>query len=99
MSKQQVIETKYCKILKQVKIRENSEVYSIERIFIKGLSQEEIRLAYYKDITRRGVFQEEAFIPRPVDLTEDKLLVLIHKGISQNVFSKSFVNKLKDMIV
>ena len=99
MSKSQVIETKYCKILKQAKIRENSEVYSIEKIFIKGLNQEEIRLAYYKDITRRAVFQEEAFIPRPVDLTEDKLLELISKGVSQNVFSKVFVSKLKSILV
>lgn len=99
MSKSQVIETKYCKILKQAKIRENSEVYSIEKIFIKGLNQEEIRLAYYKDITRRGVFQEEAFISRHIDLTEDKLLELVSKGVSQNVFSKVFVSKLKSILV
>lgn len=93
MSKSQVIETKYCKILKQAKIRENSEVYSIEKIFIKGLNREEIRLAYYKDITKRGVFQEETFIPRPVELLE-----LISKGVSQSVFSKAFVSKLRDII-
>lgn len=99
MSKSQVIETKYCKILKHAKIIENNEVYSIEKIFIKELNQEEIRLAYYKDITRRGVLQVEAFIPRHVDLTEDKLLELISKGISQNVFSKSFVSNLKEIMI
>ncbi|MDU4414957.1 hypothetical protein GKD08_14820 [Paeniclostridium sordellii] len=98
MSKSQVIETKYCKILKQAKIRENSEVYSIEKIFINGLNQEEIRLAYYKDIVRLGKLQKEAFIPRPVDLSEDKLIELISQAVNKKVFSKEFVDKLREII-
>lgn len=36
-------ETKYCKVLRQAKIREDNIAYGIEKIFVKELNQEEIR--------------------------------------------------------
>ena len=42
-------ETRYCKVLKQAKIRENNVAYGIEKIFVKDLNQEEIRFVYFKD--------------------------------------------------
>lgn len=77
MSKASKDNGKYCKILRQVKVRENYEVYSIEKIFLNHKYEEEIRFSYYKDIVRLGKLQKEAFIPRPVDLPEDKLIELI----------------------
>ena len=84
-------ETRYCKVLKQSKIRENNVAYGIEKIFVKDLNQEEIRFVYFKDTYR----QEEQLVPRPLDLPEDDLIKLIELSIKQNVFSKEFVGKLK----
>lgn len=84
-------ETKYCKVLKQAKIREGNVAYGIEKIFVKDLNQEEIRFVYFKDTYR----QEEQLVPRPLDLPEDDLIKLIELSIKQNVFSKEFVGKLK----
>ena len=84
-------ETRYCKVLKQAKIRENNVAYGIEKIFVKDLNQEEIRFVYFKDTYR----QEEQLVPRPLDLPEDDLIKLIELSIKQNVFSKEFVEKLK----
>ena len=44
-----VKETRYCKVLRQAKIRDNNVAYGIEKIFVKELNQEEIRFVYFKD--------------------------------------------------
>lgn len=87
-------ETRYCKVLKQAKIRESNVAYGIEKIFVKDLNQEEIRFVYFKDTYR----QEEQLVPRPLDLPEDDLIKLIELSIKQNVFSKEFVGKLKAIL-
>ncbi|MBH6946640.1 hypothetical protein I6A93_02895 [Clostridioides difficile] len=84
-------ETRYCKVLRQAKIRDKNVAYGIEKIFVKDLNQEEIRFVYFKDTYR----QEEQLVPRPLDLPEDDLIKLIELSIKQNVFSKEFVEKLK----
>ena len=48
-----VKETRYCKVLRQAKIRDNNVAYGIEKIFVKELNQEEIRFVYFKDTVRR----------------------------------------------
>lgn len=98
MSKASKGETKYCKIIRQVKVRENDEAYSIEKIFINSKYEEEIRFSYYKDIVRNGVLRREYFVPRPLDLSEDKLIELISQAIKKRVFSKEFVKKLREII-
>ncbi len=87
-------ETRYCKILRQAKIRENNIAYGIEKIFVKELNQEEIRFVYFKDTYR----QEEQLVPRPLDLPEEDLLKLIDVAVKQNVFSKEFLNSLKEIV-
>ncbi|MDB0440331.1 hypothetical protein C4R89_12390 [Clostridioides difficile] len=87
-------ETRYCKVLRQAKIRENNIAYGIEKIFVKELNQEEIRFVYFKDTFR----QEEQLVPRPLDLPEEDLLKLMDVAISQNVFSKEFLNNLKEIV-
>lgn len=87
-------ETKYCKVLRQAKIREYNIAYGIEKIFVKELNQEEIRFVYFKDTYR----QEEQLVPRPLDLPEEDLLKLIEVAIKQNVFSKEFLNNLKEIV-
>ena len=87
-------ETKYCIVLKQAKIRDGNVAYGIEKIFVKELNQEEIRFVYFKDTIR----MEEQLVARPLDLPEDDLIRLMELSIKQNVFSKEFVGKLKDIL-
>lgn len=87
-------ETKYCKVLRQAKIREGNTAYGIEKIFVKSLNQEEIRFVYFKDTVRK----EQQLVARPLDLPEDDLIELIQIAIKQNVFSKEFIQKLKDIV-
>lgn len=87
-------ETKYCKVIRQAKIRENNIAYGIEKIFVKNLNQEEIRFVYFKDTLR----QEEQLVPRPLDLPEKDLLKLIEVAIKHNVFSKEFLSNLNEIV-
>ena len=45
---------KYCKIINQGKVGEVEYTYSIDKIYIKELKQDEVRLCVYK-ATRREV--------------------------------------------
>lgn len=87
-------ETKYCKVIKQAKLRDKNIAYGIEKIIVKELNQEEIRFVYFKDTTR----MEEQLVPRPLDLPEKDLLELIKLSIKHSVFSKNFINQLKEII-
>ena len=42
--------------------------------------------------------KEEQLVARPLDLPEDDLINLIELSIKQNVFSKEFISKLKDIL-
>ena len=85
-------ETKYCKIISQGKVGEGEYTYSIEKIYIKELKRDEVRFCVYK-ATRRG---DETYIPRSLDVTE--LIELIKESISRKVFSKGFIEMLKQEI-
>ena len=87
-------ETRYCKVLRQAKIRDNNVAYGIEKIFVKDINQEEIRFVYFKDTVK----MEEQLVARPLDLPEDDLIRLIELAIKQNVFSKEFIANLKEII-
>ncbi|WP_288481001.1 hypothetical protein [uncultured Clostridium sp.] len=87
-------ETKYCKVIKQAKLRDKNIAYGIEKIIVKELNQEEIRFVYFKDTAR----MEEQLVPRPLDLPEKDLLELIKLSIKHSVFSKNFINQLKEII-
>ena len=87
-------ETKYCKIISQGKVGEGEYTYSIEKIYIKELKRDEVRFCVYK-VTRRG---DETYIPRSLDVTELELIELIKKSIREKVFSKGFIEMLKQEI-
>ncbi len=93
-----VKETRYCKVLRQAKIRDNDVAYGIEKIFVKELNQEEIRFVYFKDIIKGSIMMEEQLVARPLDLPEDDLIKLVELSIKQNVFSKEFISKLKEIL-
>ncbi len=89
-----ITETKYCKVLRQAKIREGNIGYGIEKIFVKALNQEEIRFVYFKDTLRK----KQQLIARPLDLPEDDLIELIKESVNKNVFSKEFILNLKEIV-
>ncbi|HBF4581480.1 TPA: hypothetical protein LR945_002528 [Clostridioides difficile] len=89
-----ITETKYCKVLRQAKIRYGNIGYGIEKIFVKALNQEEIRFVYFKDTFRK----EQQLIARPLDLTEDELIKLIKESIQKRVFSKEFISNLREIL-
>lgn len=86
-------ETKYCKVLKQAKLRENNFVYGIEKILVKELNQEEIRFVYFKNTIR----MPEQLVARPLDLPEEDLIKLIKISIKKNIFSEKFILDLKEV--
>lgn len=87
-------ETKYCKIMNQGKVGDDEYTYTIEKIYIKKLKRNEVRLCVYK-ATRRG---NETYIPRIIDVTKLELIGLIKESIKNKVFSEEFITMLKQEI-
>ena len=79
-------ETKYCKIIKSVELIDGEEIFALEKIYIKSLAREEIRIALCRNCRDR----EHKFIARSVDIEEDKLIKLIALGIKDGILSKEF---------
>lgn len=94
MVKKVIKSTKYCNILYQGKVDDNEYTYCIERIFVKAKNREEIRFSLYKDTVR----SENRYIPRSLDVTEFELIELLRNSIKENVFSKEFIEMLKEEI-
>jgi hypothetical protein len=61
----------------------------IERIYINALQREEIRFSWW----RHG-----QFMLRPLDVTEDELLVLFKNTIQAGVFSETFLSELSELL-
>ena len=61
----------------------------IERLLIKESQQEEIRFSWWKD---------NRMIPRPLDLPENELLILIKAALEKDVFSESFLTALYEIL-
>ena len=95
MSKKVVKTTDYCTILQQSIVDKGTYAYGIERIIVNdGDGEEEIRWVYFKD-TKKCKMQTVA---RPLDLPEDDLLELIQKAIKEKLFSKVFVDSLRQIL-
>ena len=87
--------TDYCTVLQQSIIDKGTYAYGIERIIVNdGDGQEEIRWVFFKDTMRA----KHQMIARPLDLPEEDLLELIQKSIKEKLFSKSFVDSLKEIL-
>jgi hypothetical protein len=61
----------------------------IERLRFKETEQEGIRFSWWKD---------NRLMPRPLDATEDELLALLENALEKDVFSKSFLAKLREKL-
>ncbi|MCM3316708.1 hypothetical protein M3603_08455 [Rummeliibacillus stabekisii] len=81
--------TDYCDLLKQAKIEDGNSIYAIEKILVKEKGTKEIRFSYYK----KDADGKEFFVPRPLDLEEEKLISLLSEGIKEEVISKDLLIK------
>jgi len=61
----------------------------IEHIFVKETAQDEIRFSWWKD---------GRMTPRPLDLSENDLLTLLHNAIDGGIFTPDFRARLRDML-
>ncbi len=61
----------------------------LERLFIKARERDEIRFSWWRN---------NRLLPRPLDVTEDELFDLLKEAMKQNVFSNSFLLRLKELI-
>lgn len=86
--------TDYCDLLKQGRVVLGDYICTMERILVKGLDEEEIRFAYYK-LNKNN---NERLILRPLDISENELLMLFADAINKKVFSSEFQSKLKAIL-
>lgn len=93
-------ETKYCTLLKSSSIqdKEHGYRYAIEKIYIKELNREEIRICLYKNMKDRSGKLSNRMLVRPVDVTEKELLELLGVSIKENMFSEEFMKYLKNLV-
>ncbi|HAT4349053.1 TPA: hypothetical protein NJT26_002111 [Clostridium perfringens] len=94
MSNKIIKSTKYCNIISQVKVDDEEYTYCIEIIFVKAKRREETRVSLYKDTIRSS----NGYISRSLNVTELELMELIKKAIKDKVFSKEFIERLKEEI-
>ena len=92
-------ETKYCKLMKSYKLEKDNQgyQYAIEKILVKNLQREEIRICLYKDMRDRSGSITSRMLVRPVDLTEDELLKLLVLGIECGIISNKFISKMNQI--
>lgn len=98
--KPQVKETKYCTLLQTCKLEDEDDLgytYAFEKIYIKELKREEIRICLYKDMRDRSHKIVNKLICRPCDLTEKQLLILLEKSIKEHLFSDEFLKYLRNI--
>lgn len=92
MTKRSIKETKYCSLLSQSVVSDTEYSYAIERIVVKEKKREEIRFAVYKEVSGK-----ERILVRPLDLQEELLIQLLQKSINEKIFTKKFVEQVKQM--
>ncbi|AXU73213.1 Uncharacterised protein [Clostridioides difficile] len=83
-------ETKYCKIMRSVTVEDGEERFAIEKIYVKSLKRYEVRICLYRDCKDRM----NKLIPRPVDISPDKLSTLILVGIKAGILDDDFKQEL-----
>ena len=95
-NEQEVKETKYCKLLQSVGFEDKytGYKYAIEKIYVKTLKREEIRLCLYKDMRDRAGKVTCKMLVRPVDLTSEELLQLLVKGYKDGIIDDKFITSL-----
>ena len=52
-------ETKYCKIIRSVELKDGDELFALEKIYIKALDRYEIRICLYRAMTHLQSLAQE----------------------------------------
>ena len=97
----QAKETKYCTLLQSTKITDKDGLgytYAFEKIYVKELEREEVRICLYKDMRDRSGKIQNRMLVRPCDLTEMEFIQLFDKAIKDKLFSDEFVNYLRNIV-
>lgn len=97
----QLKETKYCTLLESCTMPDSDGLgytYAFEKIYIKELSREEIRICLYKDMRDRGGKVQNRMLVRPCDLTEMEFIQLFEKAIKEKLFSDEFITYLRNIV-
>ena len=87
-------ETRYCKIIRSVELKDGEELFTLEKIYIKALDRYEIRMYLYLDCNDRA----RKLIPRPVDITQDKFIDLIALVFTTGILDKDLKKQLKSIL-
>lgn len=96
----QAKETKYCTLLQSSKMADKDGLgytYAFEKIYVKELEREEVRICLYKDMRDRGGNIQNRMLVRPCDLTEMEFIQLFEKAIKDGLFSDEFINYLRNI--
>lgn len=95
-------ETKYCSLKQSVKMddkdKDTGYTYAFEKIFVKELKRDEIRLCLYKDMRDRSGLISNRMLVRPVDLTEMEFLKILEKAIKEGLFTNEFLKYLQNIV-
>ncbi len=75
--------------------KEKEELFEKETIYSKIIRRVEIRLCLYLDCNDRN----RKLIPRPVGITQEKLIDLIALGVTSGILDDEFKKQLKGFIV
>lgn len=97
----QVKETKYCTLLQSSKMADKDGLgytYAFEKIYVKDLEREEVRICLYKDMRDRGGNIQNRMLVRPCDLTEMEFIQLFEKAIKDGLFSNEFTTYLRNIV-
>lgn len=82
-------DTEYARELASASIFWGESEGRIERLFVKEFQREEIRFSWWN---------EGRLIPRPLDLQEDDLIILMKTAIENGVFTNRFLTDLKSLL-
>lgn len=94
-------ETKYCTLLESCTMLDSDGLgytYAFEKIYVKELDREEIRICLYKDMRNRGGKISKRLLIRPCDLTEIEFIQLFEKAIKEKLFSDEFLTYLRNIV-
>lgn len=95
MVKKPIKETKYCTLLSQSIIADEEYTYALEKIVVKEQgNRKEIRFSVCKFNEKYGM----KLLVRPLDFQEELFIELLKKAFDNNLFSKKFITKLKNLI-
>lgn len=94
-------ETKYCTLLRSCGMPDSDNLgytYAFEKIYVKDLERDEIRICLYKDMRDRGGKIQNRMLVRPCDLTEMEFIQLFEKAIKEKLFSDEFIKYLRNVV-